>query len=399
MALAATALLTVACNGDDELTNVVTKEPHAISFTGSISEEGEQVSRAESEGLENYSDKFVVFGYKNGNKETVMNGYTVNWVETSAGSTSTNTHDWEYVGQGGASKSQVIKYWDEKADNYTFFGYVPSRISDHNSPEYYNVIVTAPTTSSPNIHQITFSDLYYCAEYEGMLMYATSFESDGVTPITKMLDKSTIPLISKMKRIVPNSTGTTKYSGPVELEFIPPYAKVKIAFERISTVENSPISSISFRPSTGSIVSKADVICSYNITNGTTAISLANTTTTSPVFQNGMRFDTMSKTEGVGSSAQVKGIMDDEEKIYFAKPQYMLFPTTGAPVNFVLQANIGSGLQECIVPAAYMKWEMGYEYTYVFKITKAGLNLINVIKVGIKSWESIGTHETSFHNW
>ena len=73
MALAATALLTVACNGDDELTNVVTKEPHAISFTGSISEEGEQVSRAESEGLENYSDKFVVFGYKGGYSGTSCN--------------------------------------------------------------------------------------------------------------------------------------------------------------------------------------------------------------------------------------------------------------------------------------------------------------------------------------
>ena len=393
MAMVAAALITAGCSSDDDAVETA-PELRAISFTGGVNTEEVQTSRAEDEGLEKYSNQFIVYAYKNGNKELVMNGYAVNWIPISAGSTSTNTHDWEYVGQGThADHPQVIKYWDEKAENYSFFGFVPARTTNPSEAKYYPVRVDLPTESSPN-PQIQFS-LPYCAEFNGKYTTLKGYEADGVTPIfVENLDKEDIPLVSRLTRI----TKPIDMSKPVRMEFVPPYARVKIAFERISTVDNTPISGITFKPNSGSVPSHADLYCSCDLTQGTLSVRLDNTVTGS-VFEGGIPFDPLSKTDE--ETGELVGKLDDANKIYYANPYFMLFPTPTAstPVDFTLSAWIGSGLQECVVPAAYMRWEMGYEYTYVFKITKAGLNLINVIKVGIKSWESIGTEDTEFHNW
>lgn len=400
MAMVAAALITAGCSGDDDAVETA-PELRAISFSGGVNTEEAQTSRAGEEGLEDYSHQFIVYGYKNGNTELVMNGYAVNWIETSAGTTTSNTHDWEYVGQGSTDHPQVIKYWDKTATNYSFFGFVPARTPDKDDPKYYDASVRLPDASYPN-PQIHFS-LSYCAEYNGLYTYLKGYEADGVTPIfADPLEKKNIPLVSRLTRI----TSTEDMDKPVRMEFVPPYARVKIAFQRISTVDNTPISGITFKPQTEGVKvpSHADLYCSCDLTYGTLSVRLANEVS-GPVFASGIPFDPLSKsvtkTEGGETVTTLEGTMTDENKIYYANPYYMLFPTpTGTtPGPFVLSAWIGSGLQECIVPAAYMKWEMGYEYTYVFKITKAGLNLINVIKVGIKTWESIGTEDTQFHNW
>ena len=126
--MVAAALITAGCSSDDDAVETA-PELRAISFTGGVNTEEVQTSRAEDEGLEKYSNQFIVYAYKNGNKELVMNGYAVNWIPISAGSTSTNTHDWEYVGQGAhADHPQVIKYWDERPIT------IPSSVSCRHVP-------------------------------------------------------------------------------------------------------------------------------------------------------------------------------------------------------------------------------------------------------------------------
>ena len=82
-------------------------------------------SRAtDSKGLETLFKSFRVWGYKttNNTPQIVMDGYNVNYTENTAGSTTSNAADWEYVG----IKNQTIKYWDYSASDYRFFAYAPA---------------------------------------------------------------------------------------------------------------------------------------------------------------------------------------------------------------------------------------------------------------------------------
>ena len=53
--------------------------------------------------------KFVVSGFKGDgtNMSTVFDNYIVNWVESTAGTTASNTSDWEYVGIAAAAPSAI----------------------------------------------------------------------------------------------------------------------------------------------------------------------------------------------------------------------------------------------------------------------------------------------------
>lgn len=61
--------------------------------------------------------------------ELVFDNYQVNWATNTAGTTQSNTSDWEYVGltalapSGIAGNTQSIKYWDYSADQYDFIAY------------------------------------------------------------------------------------------------------------------------------------------------------------------------------------------------------------------------------------------------------------------------------------
>ena len=59
----------------------------------------------------------------------------------------------------------------------------------------------------------------------------------------------------------------------------------------------------------------------------------------------------------------------------------------------------GGEKQTCRVPAEYTKWEMGIHYIYLFRLTREGVDRVDVIKVGIKNWEEIGSADTNWYNW
>ncbi len=82
-------------------------------------------------------NKFIVGGFKGAGDVTatvvatgtVFDNYNVNWKTNSAGTTESNTSDWEYVGYNAAAPSgiagnaQSIKYWDYSAAQYDFIAY------------------------------------------------------------------------------------------------------------------------------------------------------------------------------------------------------------------------------------------------------------------------------------
>lgn len=105
------------------------------------------VTRATSYGAdaaELLGGKFVIEGIKGDNSasgnplaftaanhQVVFDNYNVEWTANTAGTTASNTHDWEYVGKSfnqnstvyDASGTQTIKYWDYNRDYYDFVAY------------------------------------------------------------------------------------------------------------------------------------------------------------------------------------------------------------------------------------------------------------------------------------
>ena len=78
------------------------------------------------------NNKFIVSGFKgDGTTMTkVFDNYIVNWTANTAGTTESNTSDWEYVGVTAAAPStletgstQTIKYWDYSTSQYDFAAY------------------------------------------------------------------------------------------------------------------------------------------------------------------------------------------------------------------------------------------------------------------------------------
>ena len=66
--------------------------------------------------------------------------------------------------------------------------------------------------------------------------------------------------------------------------------------------------------------------------------------------------------------------------------------------DFKLSVIVNSELKEVVVPAQYMKWLPGYQYTYVFKITDQGGVEIDLVQSGFSKWKEM-TGSSTFYNW
>lgn len=116
----------------------------AIGF-GSMTQAKTRVSHEESAQL--LGNRFYVYGTKT--KETtvspVFDNYLVEYTSNSARQTSTNTHDWEYIGKVSKKGAvQGAKYWDYSAERFDFVAV--SGIADDesfkNTPDSIRINVT-----------------------------------------------------------------------------------------------------------------------------------------------------------------------------------------------------------------------------------------------------------------
>ncbi|MBO7137757.1 MAG: membrane lipoprotein lipid attachment site-containing protein, partial [Bacteroidaceae bacterium] len=159
----ATALAALASCSDD--TFVGETSPNEANGNGAISfnSSSRAITRSDGTTADKLNNNFVVFGYKtvSDNASTVFNNYQVNWVTNTAGTTESNSANWEYVSyknlpfgtttasgetlndrgvQYNATTSttnieQSIKYWDFSARAYDFFAYSLGTGVDDNDDE------------------------------------------------------------------------------------------------------------------------------------------------------------------------------------------------------------------------------------------------------------------------
>ena len=60
---------------------------------------------------------------------------------------------------------------------------------------------------------------------------------------------------------------------------------------------------------------------------------------------------------------------------------------------------VGGDPKTAVVPAEYMTWTPGYQYTYIFKITETGGVTLDDIQVAINDWHLKESVEHPVYNW
>ena len=92
---------------------------------------------------------------------------------------------------------------------------------------------------------------------------------------------------------------------------------------------------------------------------------------------------------------------DSEPETYPNTPEkwYYVLPIASQD-NYTIQvAAVTSDVKTAVVPAEYMSWNAGYEYTYKFKITEGGGIKLDIIQVGINDWVKKTPSYHTVYNW
>ena len=365
------ALLLVACGNDPVMPEQPQEEKlMPISIGGGEQADMSSVTRAGSHPLSDDYKSFKLWGYKTmgiddanyTDHQNVMDQYIVQWTQNTAGSTTTNTSDWEYVGipneyaagtdSEGNPKPQTIKYWDFLATSYRYFGFAPH---DESKVEYGE-----SGNKQPN------------KDGSGYWWYNISFEADATHP-------ELAPLISKLWF----ANSPKDYGKTVTLEFLKPVTKVRIRLidaegKTIDAPQDQGFTDLKFAPANGdaSIVQKGKLRVSYALTGPATVANY------------------LPQVEIVGSpvgTVTINKIDNTYSQWYYVLPHV-------EQGDYKLTGHISSAQKEATVPKEYMSWFPNMEYTYIFKMTDHDFQFIDIVQIGVTEWQAENsTHD--IYNW
>ncbi len=125
------AMALVGCTSEDYVGVVDNPTGDGIGFGSGVTATTRATSTG-SQAAEKLNNNFIVYGFKTNAAEAadgstdnkVFDLYNVNYTAGTAGTTQSNTADWEYVGYnphtGSSAIEQTIKYWDHSATGYVF---------------------------------------------------------------------------------------------------------------------------------------------------------------------------------------------------------------------------------------------------------------------------------------
>ncbi len=405
--LASAVVLVAGCANDDYLGNAedVQNTSGAIMF----SSKSDKMTRADQVGATaaaTLGGNFIVEGTKGTeaadapSSKVVFDNYLVAYTENTAGTTESNTHNWEYVGQEAGTtlvpaatwtalhdgttdaKSQTIKYWDYTEDQYDFIAY---------STGTAKAVTGTPGTGEVKVTRIaTGTDL------------STSAYS------------FTAPSVDELKQIyVTDITPVKKaqYGNVVTLKFKNLTSKIRLGI--YETIPGYSVSNVEFYTDDATLIdadvsaNKATLFSDDNTTygiatSGTVAVYYPHigtgnaseedynkasvTVTAGSTKTSTMGFGDLADFAGVesheatgdylGRSLPAATMAGDKTQAYYQN----VIPTTAGVtltlrVNYTLTSIDGSGETikvygaKAVVPATYTKWQPNYAYTYIFKIT------------------------------
>ena len=318
------------------------------------------------------------------------------WKVNTAGTTASNTADWEYVGIDAAAPSKVtgkqtIKYWNYSAGQYDFIAYSTgdNKVVTEGDPATGSVKVSAiaaPTKDNSAAYTIQGAkdDLMKC------------YVADLYTAYN------------------PEQTDKPKFGDRVRFTFRNVATKVRVAL--YETVPGYSVKDVKFysddATQTGKDISNTTATLytpstSKFATAGTFTVSFptVGTSNLSKEEYNKAVISFAAKSGDAGESSRNFGTLNyttsDDSRLgtdanknnlylgttlpkasYAGTADYYqsMFPndagsTLTLRVNYTLVSNDGSGEEihvygaKAIVPAVYAQWKSNYAYTYVFKIS------------------------------
>lgn len=349
------AICLLSCSSSEQ-DNPVIPEPQygSISFGGnSGSWQDAPISRAGETGLETIATSFRVWGYKNtgGNKtdgftnpQNVMNGYIVNWTQPAAG----GTGSWDYTGirNEELQTTQTIKFWDYSSTSYRYFAFSPA------NAKVTTTLLSEDGSTANNLNTATQTSFSIPFEYKED---ATSSPAPYVTDLW-LSDNQ-------------NFGEEKKYGACVKLTFAPIVAKVRIKFNYPENITNISIKNISFKKTDGEVSTAGNICITYPITG----------TGTQPVYS-----WEPTQTGIINLSVPYE---EEADKIHqtTVRGKWYFVPPIGEQGTYTMNATIDGKKSTATIPAEYMQWKAGYQYTYIFKITEAG-TVISFTNLQVEKW-------------
>ena len=368
----------VGCSHDEVIDDSEMNKT-AITFASGLQEETE-VTRASA--LEDVltNKTFTVYAYKNDGYEDssnpvnytsyqkVMPGFVVNWVANSAYTTTSNTNDWDYVGQAA---DQTIKYWDWESKAYRFFAYA---LGNAATPAPVNVVGGGVDDNASEVTYTTTVD-------------ASTDASIDAAPYFSRLWFSTGNLVDYPTR---------QFGKPVQLEFLKPMARVRFLFTFVDGLifGREELRMPEFKPLTpgNKIATGGTVTVSYPL-KGTETVESWSTTPTTYIEKFDIDYYEAPDPAVTPADALPTTYPNTTEKWYTVLPAENQGP-------FIVSVQVVTEeVKTATIPAEYMSWKAGYEYTYKFKITANGGITIDVIQVAINDWSNRKTSAHTVYNW
>jgi hypothetical protein len=374
--------------------------------------------------------KFTVYGWKtnstasgseDGIHEDVFQDYLLTWGINTAGTTESNTNNWEYVGNtsqpiDGAGVDQTIKYWDYSTKRYDFIAWT---INDGSG----TVLKERPKVTGPSVEPgLTFNA-------------PTAKDLGGVYISDKYTATPEGGEITELKNASNEKHTFGKYMGKdpdddaskdaVRLQFRSLAAKVRIGI--YETVPGYKISDVIFYkenatkawnytygetdadyPSTQfwatlfaddeTFARSGDLTVRYHdatyITGDTRKDNTAFTDLSNLTKSTFFAFGPLTNTKGTGtktpigsetgelkyigttSNTATMSIGNDENTLYtYVFPMEENGNALHLKVNYKLTSTDGSGETiyvsgaNAVVPANFAQWMANYAYTYLFKIS------------------------------
>ena len=317
---------------------------------------------------------FKVWGYKNmtynegtgsyddggTTLQTVFPGYFVKWYKSSAATTTTNTHDWEYVNQqNSGQEEQTIKYWDWSARAYRFFGVtggLSGTYETHESYKTYEIVIPVDASSK--------------AEAEATPYYSKLWFSTGNIDLDHVA-----------------------FGQPVQLVFVKPIAHVRFMFiyEDPSLADQAILAAKNFGPTvtTERIYQKGTVTVAYPLTGTSTTETI--TVTPTDEGETGLADD---------------GIPAFDQDYYETESTndveaFRWYDVLPAPIqgSYTLTVTVNGVSRSATVPAAYMSWKPGYQYTYIFKVHVDGGVTIDSVQSAFTPWTEVTLGSHTVYNW
>lgn len=397
-----TIILTLAgCTSEDYVGNEEDKWENengkAISLNLVAAPQTRSVGGSDAAGLLN--NNFVIYGRKSfespATTQVVFNNYQANYGTSTAGTTTSNSSGWEYVGytnvpngvttsvgvtafsaltgSGGANASgveQSIKYWDYSADKYEFFGYSLGGTSSTTS-------WATSTAMSPYTFKLSGTQAQLSACYISDLLTKTDMSATNTS-------------VQLQFRKMESNVRIALY------ETIPGYSVKNVKFYQSASATSGTEAYLYSTVSGGSIPNGGECTITYTPPStpatGHTQPTLAWTTTGSSAVTYDSYIDFGNAVTTSGTTWTGWADYDYHEtsgEIYLGRysneatksPYVSVLPNPDntsdlyLKVDFTLVSRDGYGEEinvtgaTAVVPAAYAKWQPNYNYTYVFKIS------------------------------